>query len=321
MASKRDRLRKLERAKAERRIARQAASQRRKRQVQAGIGASLALVLIVFGTIWLLGGFDPEPRPTIASGDCTWKLLDPATDPAIVDTGHPPTTLERREGTETMTIQTTLGEITAELDLAKAPCTALSFQYLAEKKFFDGTTCHRLSTADKLLQCGAPDPTGAGGPSYQFASENLPEGPNTSADPSASPPASPAASPTGSAAASASPAPRNYYPKGTIALANAGAGTNSSHFFIFYNDSSTLGPAYTIAGRVTKGLEIVETLAKGGAVDSTGADVEDGKPKTPIVIQTLVVGPPPAPATPTPTGGTGSPTPAAPTNPTSSTTP
>ncbi len=125
-------------------------------------------------------------------------------------------------------------------------------------------------------------------------------------------PASPAASPTGSAAASPSPAPRNYYPKGTIALANAGAGTNSSHFFIFYNDSSTLGPAYTIAGRVTKGLEIVETLAKGGAVDSTGADVEDGKPKTPIVIQTLVVGPPPAPATPTPTGGTGSPTPAAP---------
>ena len=49
-------------------------------------------MLIVIGTIWLLGGFDPEPRPTIASGDCTWKLLDPATDPAIVDTGHPPTT-------------------------------------------------------------------------------------------------------------------------------------------------------------------------------------------------------------------------------------
>ena len=115
-------------------------------------------------------------------------------------------------------------------------------------------------------------------------------------------------------------APRDYYPKGTIALANAGAGTNSSHFFIFYNDSSTLGPAYSIAGRVTKGLEIVETLAKGGAVDSTGADVADGKPKTPIVIQTLLVGPPPAPPTPT-SSGTGSPTPAAPANPTSSTTP
>jgi peptidyl-prolyl cis-trans isomerase B (cyclophilin B) len=318
VASKRDRLRKLERAKAERRIARQAAAQRRKRQVQAGIGASLALVLIVVGTIWLLGGFDPEPRPTIASGDCTWKLLDPATDPAIVDTGHPPTTLERREGTETMTIQTTLGEITAELDLAKAPCTALSFKYLAEKKFFDGTTCHRLSTTDNLLQCGAPDPTGAGGPSYQFDSENVPEGPNAAGSPSASP----TASPTGSATASPSAAPRDYYPKGTIALANAGAGTNSSHFYIFYNDSSTLGPAYSIAGHVTKGLEIVETLARGGAIDSTGADVADGKPKTPIVIQTLLVGPPPAPPTPTPTsGGTGSPTPATPASPTSSPTP
>jgi peptidyl-prolyl cis-trans isomerase B (cyclophilin B) len=318
VASKRDRLRRLERAKAERRIARQAAAQRRKRQVQAGIGASLALVLIVVGTIWLLGGFDPEPRPTIASGDCTWKLLDPAIDPAIVDTGHPPTALERREGTETMTIQTTLGEITAELDLAKAPCTALSFQYLAEKKFFDGTTCHRLSTTDNLLQCGAPDPTGAGGPSYQFDSENMPVEPTATAGPSPSP----TASPTGSATTSPSAAPRDYYPKGTIALANSGAGTNSSHFYIFYNDSSTLGPAYSIAGRVTKGLEIVETLAKGGAIDSTGADVEDGKPKTPIVIQTLLVGPPPAPPTPTPTsGGTGSPTPATPASPTSSTTP
>ena len=318
MASKRDRLRKLERAKAERRIARQAAAQRRKRQVQAGIGASLALVLIVIGhdlaARRLRSRARGRPSPLATAHGSS---LDPATDPAIVDTGHPPTTLERRDGTETMTIQTTLGEITAELDVAKAPCTALSFQYLAEKKFFDGTTCHRLSTTDNLLQCGAPDPTGAGGPSYQFDSENLPEGPTRPAVPRPAPTASPA----GSATASPSAAPRDYYPKGTIALANAGAGTNSSHFFIFYNDSSTLGPAYSIVGRVTKGLEIVETLAKGGAIDSTGADVADGKPKTPIVIQTLLVGPPPAPPTPTPTSGTGSPTPATPASPTSSTTP
>ena len=66
--------------RAERRIARQASAQRRKRQIQAGIGASLALVLIVLGTIWLLGGFDPEPpaRPSpLATAPGTCKTRRP----------------------------------------------------------------------------------------------------------------------------------------------------------------------------------------------------------------------------------------------------
>jgi peptidyl-prolyl cis-trans isomerase B (cyclophilin B) len=287
VASKRDRQRRLERARTERRIARQAASQRRRRQIQAAVGAGLALLLIVFGTIWLLGGFESKPAPTenVAAGTCTWHLVDP--DPAnnVFDTGHPPTTGEKRTGTEKMSIKTSLGDIEAELDLAKAPCTAASFGFLAGKKYFDGGKCHRVNT-DTLfvVQCGDPSGTGQGRPSYRFANENVPVEPT----------------PTASVSPSTSQPPTNLYPKGTIAMANSGVDTNGSQFFIVYAEGAQLGPEYTIAGKVTKGLDILQKVAKGGAVNSEGKDVKDGTPKTELIIQTLTVGD--APPTPTPTG-------------------
>ena len=61
MASSRDRQRKLARAKLDRQMARRAAAARRRRQIRAGVGAALALVLIVLGAVWALGGFDSEP--------------------------------------------------------------------------------------------------------------------------------------------------------------------------------------------------------------------------------------------------------------------
>ena len=292
MSSKRDRQRKLERARVERRIARQAASQRRKRQIQAGVGAAVALVLIVLGTTWLLGGFKSKPKETVASGTCTWNLLEPNEASNIFDTGHPPTTGERRDGTETMSIKTNLGDIDVQLDLANAPCTAASFAYLSGQKYFDNTKCHRVNT-DTLfvVQCGDKSGTGSGGPSYQFANENLPVEPTPAPTPSTS------ASPAPTASASAAPA-ANLYPRGTVAMANSGAGTNGSQFFIVYKDGAQLAAAYTIVGKVTKGLDIVEKVAKGGATDSSGKDVTDGTPKTELLIQTLTVGPVPA-VTPT----------------------
>src|SRR5262245_61681797 len=92
VASRRDRQRKLERARMERRIARQAEQQRRRRQVQAGIGAGLAVVLIIVGAVWLLGGFSPKkptPASTVAAGTCTWYLKTPDQTQNVYDTGHP----------------------------------------------------------------------------------------------------------------------------------------------------------------------------------------------------------------------------------------
>jgi peptidyl-prolyl cis-trans isomerase B (cyclophilin B) len=283
VASRSNRQRKLERARAERRIARQAERARRKRQIQAGVGASIALVLIVLGVTWQLGGFDSKPAENNAQGSCTWTPKDPSANPDTIDTGSPPASGELRSGFETMTIKTNLGDIEALLDLSQVPCTAASFKYLGEKKYFEGSGCHRLNTTSKLVTCGDPKGTGAGGPSYQFADENVPASPL--ADPTASP--SPSAPPT-------------YYAKGTIVMVNTGANTNGGQFTIVYGDGSDLAKSYSVVGTVTKGLEIVEGVAKAGAVDAEGKPAAEGKPKTALTIQQLSVGPPPA-STPLPT--------------------
>jgi peptidyl-prolyl cis-trans isomerase B (cyclophilin B) len=289
VASKRNRQRQLERARAERRLARAAHQTRRKRQVQAAVAGSIALVVIVLGTTWLLGGFDSKPE-TVASGTCSWYLKDAATDTNIRDVGHPPTTGEQRSGTAVMTISTSLGDIQANIDTSRAPCTAASFKFLGEKNFFDGTSCHRLDTTQKVLACGDPLSTGAGGPSYTFNDEDVP-GIDASLPPATT-------SPNPSASAGASP---RYYRKGQIVMVNTGANTNGSQFYIVYDDANTLSAAYSIVGTITKGLDIVEKVAKDGAVDDSGKASDQGKPKTGLTIQHLSVGPAATPS-PTPSG-------------------
>lgn len=67
-------------------------------------------------------------------------------------------------------------------------------------------------------------------------------------------------------------------------MANSGPGTNGSQFFITYEDT-TLGPNYTIWGRVTSGLEIVKYIAEGGVVGAKA----DGRPIRPLVIERISI--------------------------------
>src|SRR5439155_26417727 len=117
-------------------------------------------------------------------------------------------------------------------------CTAASFAYLSGKKFFDNTKCHRLTTQGIfVLQCGDPSGTGQGGPAYKFPDEYKP-----------APPDQPA--PTASAVPTPSPSPAQtppLYTRGSLAMANSGADTNGSQFFIVYKDSP-LPANYTLFG-------------------------------------------------------------------------
>ncbi len=79
----------------------------------------------------------------------------------------------------------------------------------------------------------------------------------------------------------------NNYPAGTVAMANAGPGTNGSQFFLVYKDT-TLPAGYTIFGKVAKGLDVVQKVADAGSDESNGAG--DGKPKLPVTIKTVTVG-------------------------------
>jgi len=153
---------------------------------------------------------------------------------------------------KTFTLKTNCGDIVIAADGVAAPLTVISMAYLANNGYFNNSLCHRLTTQGIfVVQCGDPTASGSGGPQWQVPDENLPR--------------------TG--------APNNLYPAGTVAMANAGAGTSGSQFFIVYKDT-TLPPSYTIWGKVVSGLDVVTKVA-GVGVKGGGAD---GVPAQPFVI-------------------------------------
>ncbi len=252
----------LARRRAERQAARDAAAAQRRGQRNAVIGSVVAVTLVaaaLAGTA-LVGGDDDEPSDSVSAAaggaggpDCAYEATP---DPAARKAPLPPTEAVPADEVYTATLATDRGDVVLEMDSAEAPCTVNSLRSLAEAGYFDGTTCHRLTTEGiEVLQCGDPTGTGGGGPGYQFADENL-EGAT--------------------------------YPRGTVAMANAGPGTNGSQFFLVYGDSE-LSPDYTPFGRITSGLEVLDAVAKAGSDDSNGPG--DGKPKLPVTITTLRVAP------------------------------
>ncbi|GHJ15758.1 peptidylprolyl isomerase [Micromonospora sp. AKA38] len=283
MASSRDRQRKLARAKLDRQLARRAAVAKRRRQIQAGVGAAVVLVLIVAGSAWALGAFDSEPKKQAAEDTCLWTPQDAAANANLKDAGTPATKGLPTSGTRPMTVTTNQGgPITVDLDLAAAPCGGASLAHLASRKFYDTTKCHEITT-EGALRCGDPSGTGIGGPTYSFYDENVPTAPE----------ASPSASPA--------PGQPPAYPKGTVALVGNPPGTNGSQFLIFFKDFNPAKPAYSVVGRVTGGLDVVEKIGKLPTVDNgSGAKV---KPKTDVVIQSLTVGEPNAAPASSPSAG------------------
>lgn len=160
-----------------------------------------------------------------------------------------------------LTIVTDRGRIGLQLANNESPCTVSSFVNLAQQAYFDNTECHRLTTARALsvLQCGDPKGDGTGGPGYQFANEyptiQYPPG-----EPALQVPV--------------------VYPRGTLAMANAGPGTNGSQFFMVYRDS-LLPPTYTIFGTVSQaGLAVIDKIAAAGVAG--GGD--DGTPANEVTI-------------------------------------
>jgi eukaryotic-like serine/threonine-protein kinase len=163
-----------------------------------------------------------------------------------------------------MNIVTNRGKIGLQLANNESPCTVNSFVTLAQQKFFDDTQCHRLTTSPGLsvLQCGDPKGDGTGGPGYEFADE-YPADQYPPGDPALTKPV--------------------RYPRGTLAMANAGPGTNGSQFFLVYKDSQ-LPPAYTVFGTIdAAGLATLDKIAAAGVAG--GGD--DGQPGTEVTITSV----------------------------------
>ena len=161
-------------------------------------------------------------------------------------------------------MSTNQGNIGLQLDNGKSPCTVNSFASLAQQGYFDNTPCHRLTTSADLsvLQCGDPTGQGTGGPGYQFDNE-YPTDQFQPDDPKLT--------------------QAVVYPRGTLAMANAGPGTNGSQFFLVYKDSK-LPPNYTVFGTIdATGLATLDKIAAAGVAGGG----EDGKPATDVQVKSL----------------------------------
>ena len=164
-------------------------------------------------------------------------------------------------------IATSAGTVGLELDNNKTPCTVNNFTSLAKQGFFDNTKCHRLTTSTELglLQCGDPTGTGTGGPGYRFPNE-YPTNQYRMSDPALKTPV--------------------LYPRGTLAMANSGPGTNGSQFYLVHQDSM-LPPTYTVFGTIDgAGLATLDKVAAAGVAGGS----DDGTPVVDVMITSVQVG-------------------------------
>ena len=140
---------------------------------------------------------------------------------------------------------TSVGDLTATLDADTTPCTVGSFVSLAEQGYFDGTSCHRLTTQGiYVLQCGDPTGTGTGGPGYSFADEL---------------------------------SGKEKYPAGTLAMANAGPNTNGSQFFITHGPQPHLDGRHSVFGKVRAGQDVVNAIRQGDVMQTVVVTDEPAK--------------------------------------------
>ncbi|KAK5114685.1 heme binding [Meristemomyces frigidus] len=150
-------------------------------------------------------------------------------------------------------LETTMGDISCQLYTEHAPKTCENFRTLAARKYFDGTVFHRIIPGF-MIQGGDPTGTGRGGSSIygdKFEDEIQADLKHTGA--------------------------------GILSMANSGANTNGSQFFITLAPIPWLDGKHTIFGRVSGGMRVVQRL---GMVKTDGEDRPEEEVK---IIKTSVV--------------------------------
>ncbi len=133
------------------------------------------------------------------------------------------------------TMATNKGNIVLELYPSYAPKTVNNFVFLAKQGFYDGIKFHRV-IPNFVIQGGDPTGTGTGGPGYRFEDE-------TYGNPL-------------------------KHETGFISMANAGANTNGSQFFITHSPQPHLDGRHTVFGKVIEGQDVVNAIRQGDVMQS-----------------------------------------------------
>jgi cyclophilin family peptidyl-prolyl cis-trans isomerase len=244
---------------AARRQAERIAAGRRRNALLGGLGAGVAVLVIVGGLYALTnngqasnsptpsGSVSPSTTPTgpvkvtgyVKPTAPTQKTIAcGAKAPADATTrkpqySHAPTPDQVLDtgARYTAVMQTSCGTITFTLDPKAAPNTVASFVFLARKGFFDGMRFHRVVDSIDVIQTGDPKADGTGGPGYTIPDE---VGTNP------------------------------HYGPGVVAMAKGQApNSGGSQFFIITGPQGAgldNNPVYTIFGTVQSGLDVAKQI-------------------------------------------------------------
>jgi peptidylprolyl isomerase len=132
------------------------------------------------------------------------------------------------DGNKQVLLQTNMGDIVLEIYTKDMPITAGNFEKLISQKFYDGVIFHRIIDGF-MIQGGDPKGTGMGGPGYTIKDEFT---------------------------------SNNKNDRGTISMANAGPNTGGSQFFINLVNNNFLDTKHPVFGKVIKGMDVVDKIAK-----------------------------------------------------------
>jgi peptidyl-prolyl cis-trans isomerase B (cyclophilin B) len=270
VSGKKERQRKLARERMLRQQARRAERARKARQITIVAVICCVVAGLGVGGYFLFAGPGSSKAAAVSATSSATPSASASTqaEPATTCSYQASGTAARNVGTPPAkpdykavyqaTIHTNRGDVVINLLNSKATCTVGSFVYLAAKKYFNGTHCHRLTTIDPfVLQCGDPTGTGSGGPGYGFGVENAPKD--------------------------------GQFPAGTLAMARTSdPNSNGGQFFIVYKQTTLQDPTgYSIFGRVTGGMDIVDKVAAAGAKPADQSS--NTAPNQPISILKVAV--------------------------------
>ena len=130
------------------------------------------------------------------------------------------------------TIETQKGNLVLQLFASDAPQTVNNFVSLAREGFYDGLTFHRVIPGF-MAQGGCPNGDGTGGPGYTFADEFS----------------------------------SRKHLTGTLSMANSGADTNGSQFFICYAPQPHLDGVHSVFGQLIKGMDVLIQIENGDVME------------------------------------------------------
>lgn len=301
--------------KLEERLERERQAQRKRKIMIGTISGAVVIAVVATATYFIVDKIQTD-RFNAAHTTCTYtdkasNLADvPTSPPAQVTdpaqralyqeqidkvnagkgnekTSPKPDSTQPKDGTATLTLNTNQGAIPIDLNRTGAPCNTAAVISLADNGYYNGSPCHRMTTADlKVLQCGDPTGSGLGSPGW-----TSPDEPPTNLKPVGE--------------ASAMQQQVVTYPRGTVAIANSGQAQQgeansggSAQFFVLIQDGQ-LPPNYAVVGTVdAAGMKVIDKVYAGGVEPGIGTNqmtgalerkTDDGAPKIPVTVETAVV--------------------------------